>query len=204
MNRKVRGLLLARAFLLSALETRRRRIEELRGGQSGGGNSSNIATTIAEQWRRQRDALSSLQYGFRATSGGASPDSGPTTPQRYSSPPTRLFIGEESSDSETDEDDDPDNKFSASMNDVRRTPPPTFLTPNTSPSTSTASPSNKQNDDDSSRNAYTLSCKFCANVLTHRGMRARLVADARVHIWSTDEQPEYHPQLGLLLTIVLN
>jgi len=194
-----------RALLLSALETRRRRIEELRGGQSGGG--STIATTIAEQWRRQRDALSSLQYGFRATNGNAVtyPDSGPsTTPQRNLSPPTRLFIGEESSDSETDDDDDPDNKFSTSMNDVRRTPPPTFLTPNSSPSTTAASPSNKQNDDDSSRNAYTLSCKFCANVLTQRGMRARLVADARVHIWSTDEQPEYCPQLGFLLTIVSN
>ena len=193
-----------RAFLLSALESRRRRIEGLRGGQGG---NSNITTTIAEQWRRQRDALSSLQYGFRAGNGNAaaSPDSGPTTPpQRHSSLPTRLFIGEESSDSETDDDDDPDNKFSAPMNDARRTPPPTFLTPNTSPSTTSASPSNKQNDDDSSRNAYTLSCKFCANVLTQRGMRARLVADARVHIWSTDEQPAYQPQLRLLLTIVLN
>ena len=185
-----------RAFLLSALETRRRRIEGLR---SGPGGSPNIATTIAEQWRRQREALSSLQYGFRANNGNAatSPDSGPTTPpQRFASPPTRLFIGEESSDSETDDDDDPDNKFSAPMNDVRRTPPPTFLTPNTSPSTTTSSPSNKQNDDDSSRNAYTLSCKCCANVLTRRGMRARLVADARVHIWSTDEQPKYQSQLG--------
>jgi FAM72 protein len=182
-----------RAFILSALESRRRRIEELRSG-------SNIATTIAEQWRRQRDSLSQIPAALRPTTNantsivndiGSLPEVGPLTPpQRFISVPPRLFLGEESSDSDSEEDDDPDNKFSTSMNEVRRTPPPTFLTPNASPST-TASPSSKQNDDDSSRNAYTLSCKFCANVLTERGMRARLVADARVHIWSTDEQPKY-------------
>ena len=184
------------ALLLSALETRRRRIEELRNRQTSQ-TASNIATTIAEQWRRQRDTLTSLQTGFRPVSSTTrnnltpSPEIGPTTPPQWPSPP-RLFLGEESeSDSDSDDDDDPDNKFATSMNDVRRTPPPTFLTPNTSPSNqSTGSPSSQQ-DDDSSRNAYTLSCRFCANVLTKRGMRARLVADARVHIWSTDEQPKY-------------
>lgn len=182
----------SRAILLSALEARRRRLEEFRGQSS----QSNITTTIAEQWRRQRDALSSLQAGPRRLptnrANSTSPELGPITlPRHYASPP-RLFIGDDSSDSEADDDDDdPDNKFSTSMNDIRRTPPPTFLTPNTSPSNqSTASPSS-QSDDDSSRSAYTLSCKFCANVLTKRGMRARLVADARVHIWSTDEQPKY-------------
>lgn len=182
------------ALFLSALETRRRRIEELRNRQASQ-TASNIATTIAEQWRRQRDTLTSLQTGFRPVSSTTrnnltpSPEIGPTTPPQWPSPP-RLFLGEESeSESDSDDDDDPDNKFPTSMNDVRRTPPPTFLTPNASPSTqSTTSPSS-QHDDDSSRNAYTLSCRFCANVLTKRGMRARLVADARVHIWSTDEQP---------------
>ena len=180
-----------RAFLLSALDLRRRRIEEFR-------NSGGIAGSIAEQWRRQRDALTSLQAGLRAThtadtENNAASEVGPITPpQRYTSSSPRLFLGEDSSDSDSD-DDDPDNKFSAaSMNEIRHTtPPPTFLTPNASPSTTTTSPSSsKQNDDDSSRNAYTLSCKFCANVLTERGMRARLVADARVNIWSTDEQPK--------------
>jgi FAM72 protein len=188
----------SRAILLSALEARRRRLEELRGQSS----QTNITTTIAEQWRRQRDALASLQAGPRrlATSRASSrsPEPGSITPPRQYTSPPRLFIGEDSSDSETDDDDDdPDNKFSSSMNDIRRTPPPTFLTPNTSPSSqSTASPSS-HNDDDSSRCAYTLSCKFCANVLTKRGMRARLVADARVHIWSTDEQPKYFPHYSL-------
>ena len=192
-----------RAYLLSAIEWRRRRIEELRSG-------TNIATTIAEQWRRQQDALSSLEAGLRTVrstpphienhSNGIVSSMeivGPITPppQRYSTNSMpRLFLGEESSDSESEEDeDDPDNKFPApSVNEVRRTPPPTFLTPNTSPSTNitSSSPSSKQNDDDSSRNAYTLSCKFCANILTQRGMRARLVADATVHIWSTDKQPK--------------
>jgi hypothetical protein len=195
------------ALLLSALETRRRRIEELRNRQqaiqtslsSSSSSSSNIATTIAEQWRRQRDALTSLQSGFRPVSSTTrnnltpSPEIGPSTPPSWPSPP-RLFLGEESeSESDSDEDDDPEHKFPNSMNDIRRTPPPTFLTPNASPSNqSTNSPSSQQ-DDDSSRNAYTLSCRFCANVLTKRGMRARLVADARVHIWSTDEQPKYFP-----------
>ena len=176
------------AYLLPALHTRRRRSEELRSGQS------EIAATIAEQWRRQREAFSSLPYGFTLGSISPDPDARPITPpQRNSSPPTRLFIGDESSDSESDDDeDDSDNKFAAPVNDALHTPSPTFITPNTSPST-TASPSNKQSQDESARNAYTLSCRFCANVLTQRGMRARLVADARVHIWSTDEQPEYYP-----------
>jgi len=182
------------ALLLSALETRRRRIEELRNRQTSQ-TASNIATTIAEQWRRQRDTLTSLQTGFQpvlSTSRNTltpSPEIGPSTPPQWPSPP-RLFLGEESESDSDSDDDDPDNKFTTSMNDVRRTPPPTFLTPNGSPSNqSTNSPSSQQ-DDDSSRNAYTLSCRFCANVLTKRGMRARLVADARVHIWSTDEQPK--------------
>lgn len=186
------------ALLLSALESRRRRIEELRNRQASL-SASNIATTIAEQWRRQRDTLTSLQSGFRPVSSTTrnnltpSPEIGPSTPPQWPSPP-RLFLGEESeSESDSDDDDDPDNKFSSSMNDVRRTPPPTFLTPNASPSNQSMNSPSSQHDDDSSRNAYTLSCRFCANVLTKRGMRARLVADARVHIWSTDEQPKSVP-----------
>jgi FAM72 protein len=159
----------ARAMLLSALETRRRRIEELR-------SQSNIATTIADQWRRQREEMASA--GYRRTSSPAMMN----RPDMSVAP--RLSL-EETSDSDSEDDND-DNKWG--MNEVRRTPPPTFLTPNTSPSTSTEAPNQ---DDDSSRNAYTLSCRFCANVLTKRGMRARLVADKRVHIWSTDEQPRY-------------
>ena len=183
-------------LLLSALESRRRRIDELRHRQATQ-TASNIATTIAEQWRRQRDTLISLQAGFRPVSSTTrnnltpSPQIGPSTPTQWPSPP-RLFLGEESeSESDSEDDDDPDNKFTTSMNDVRRTPPPTFLTPNTSPSSQYTNSPSSQQDDDSSRNAYTLSCRFCANVLTRRGMRARLVADARVHIWSTDEQPKF-------------
>jgi hypothetical protein len=170
--------------LISALETRRRRIEE----RIVGGESS-IATTIADQWRRRRDETRVLSFRRSGVDGDISgPDAG--------IPISTLSGGFDhdisDSDSDDDDDDDPDNKFSSqSMNDIRRTPPPTFLTPNTSPSstsTTQASP-----DDDSSRNAYTLSCKFCANVLTRRGMRARLVADARIHIWSTDEKPAYVP-----------
>src|SRR6202035_3412387 len=51
-----------RAMLISALETRRRRIEELR-EQSA---QTNIATTIADQWRRQRDEISGIP-GYRST-----------------------------------------------------------------------------------------------------------------------------------------
>jgi hypothetical protein len=169
-NRDTEDIGSTQALLISALETRRRRIEELRNGSS----PTNIASSIAEQWRR-RDSI-------RARSSG-SPELEPQTPiPRTPSP--RIFENDPS-DSES-EDDDPDNKFSSSMNEIRSTPPPTFITPNTSPETTTTSP---HAEDDSSRNAYTLSCKFCANVLTRRGMRARLVADARIHIWSTDEKP---------------
>ena len=182
-------------MLISALETRRRRIEELR-GQSA---QTNIATTIADQWRRQRDEISGIP-GYRSTMVSGIR---PATPPSQTSPP-RLLFHEDTSDSDSEDDDDPDNKFSSSMNDIRRTPPPTFATPNTSPSNNvTASPSSPQQDDESSRNAYTLTCKFCANVLTKRGMRARLVADARVHIWSTDDQPRY-PILRPELIVVSN
>jgi len=161
------------AALISALETRRRRIEE----RIVGGESS-IATTIADQWRRRRDETRVLSFRHSGLD------------DEISGPISTLSGGfdHDISDSDSDDDeDDPDNKFSSqSMNDIRSTPPPTFLTPHTSPST----PSTQASlDDDSSRNAYTLSCKFCANVLTRRGMRARLVADARIHIWSTDEKP---------------
>jgi hypothetical protein len=164
-----------RAMLISALESRRRRVEELR-------SQTNIATTIADQWRRQREEVISYRRG--GTSNSPSPEI-----SRHPHPPAvsvapRLLLDEDTSDSDSEDDND-DNKWG--INEPRRTPPPTFLTPNTSPSTHhTESPSQ---DDDSSRNAYILSCRYCANVLTKRGMRARLVADARVHIWSTDEQP---------------
>jgi hypothetical protein len=162
------------ALLISALETRRRRIEELR-NQSA---QTNIATTIADQWRRRQEGTSpTLREGRPRSS-----STGPTTPVNQT---LRLFDND--SDDTDSDDDDPDNKFSSTY--IRQTPPPTFLTPNTSPSTTATSPTT--NDDESSRNAYTLSCKFCANVLTRRGMRARLVADARIHIWSTDEKPKY-------------
>ena len=183
---------------MSALETRRRRIEELRNQTT---NRNNIATTIADQWRRQRDNMDGVNFPaprsripitttIPSTSSTTLDDGGPRTPPlRQLSAPSRVLFDDDSTDSDSD-DDDPDNKFSSSMNEIRRTPPPTFLTPTISPSTSTDSPSHAH-DDDSSRNAYTLSCKFCAKVLTTRGMRARLVADARVHIWSTDEKPAY-------------
>jgi hypothetical protein len=183
------------AMLISALETRQWRIQELR-GQSA---STNIATTIADQWRRQRDEISRIP-GYRS---GTFSGIRPATPPSQTSPP-RLLFNEDTSDSDSEDDDDPDNKFSSSMNDIRRTPPPTFATPNESPSNNiTASPSSPRQDDESSRNAYTLTCKFCANALTKRGMRARLVADARVHIWSTDEQPRY-PILRPELIVVSN
>ena len=157
-----------RAMLISALETRRRRIEELR-------NQTNIATTIADQWRRQRMDVVSYR-GARSTS----PDI--DRPVAATSVAPRLLL-DDTSDSDSEDDND-DNKWG--INEPRRTPPPTFLTPNTSTSTHMDTTSQ---DDDSSRNAYVLSCRYCANVLTPRGMRARLVADSRVHIWSTDEQP---------------
>lgn len=185
-----------RALLLSALESRRRRIEELRA-------QANVASTIAEQWRRHRseefpirsqdrgiDRSSSSERLFGlAPPSRISPESF-TTPIRQNPNPPALLFNDDTSDTESEDDEDPDNKFPGSMNDIRRTPPPTFITPHTSPSQSTDSPTT-QNDDDSSRNAYTLSCRYCANVLTKRGMRARLVADAGVHIWSTDEEPRY-------------
>lgn len=164
----------AQAMLMSVLETRRR-IDELRG-------QSNIATTIADQWRRRHmEAMGSGSYR-RISS--------PEMMNRGTASVAPRLLLDDTSDSDSEDDND-DNKWG--MNEVRRTPPPTFLTPNTSPSTSTEAPNQ---DDDSSRNAYTLSCRFCANVLTKRGMRARLVADARVHIWSTDEQPRYPPPGG--------
>jgi hypothetical protein len=181
-----------RAMLISALETRRRRVEELRGSTS----RTNIATTIADQWRRQRDEHSGGSSYRHGTFSGIRP----STPPHQTSPPQLLF-NDDTSDSDSEDDDDPDNKFSSSMNDIRRTPPPTFATPNASPSNNvTATPSSPRQDEDSTRNAYTLTCKFCANVLTRRGMRARLVADSRVHIWSTDEQPRYFlPQHELIV-----
>jgi len=179
-----------RQLLTSALESRRRRIEELRA-------QTNVTNTIAEQWRRlqNEDLLAGPQGNPRRWGAEALRilESAPTERPRAAATQIITFsaghlFNEDSSDSESDDDEDPDNKFPGSMNDIRRTPPPTFITPNTSPSNATDSPTN-QPDDDSSRNAYTLSCRFCANVLTKRGMRARLVADARVHIWSTDEEP---------------
>jgi hypothetical protein len=160
----------AQAMLMSVLE-HRRSVDELRG-------QSDIATTIADQWRRQRETMGSGNYR-RISS--------PEMMNRGTASVAPRLLLDDTSDSESEDEND-DNKWG--MNEVRRTPPPTFLTPNTSPSTSTEAPNQ---DDDSSRNAYTLSCRFCANVLTKRGMRARLVADARVHIWSTDEHPRYHP-----------
>jgi len=112
--------------------------------------------------------------------GSTSPDI--DRPVAATSVAPRLLL-DDTSDSDSEDDND-DNKWG--INEPRRTPPPTFLTPNTSPSTHMDTTSQ---DDDSSRNAYVLSCRYCANVLTTRGMRARLVADSRVHIWSTDEQP---------------
>ena len=172
--------------LITALESRRRRIEELR-NQSG---ERDIATTIARQWRGQEARPGQVQQSLRPAlipSSSETSNNGTTTPIRQTSPPLRVFSNE-ASDTDS-EDDDPDNKFSTWMHEIRTTPPPTFLTPNTSPSSRSELPLNP--DDESSRNAYTLSCKFCANVLTRRGMRARLVADARIHIWSTDEKPRY-------------
>jgi hypothetical protein len=152
--------------------------------------SSNVTTLIAEEWRRQRDSLQAMTR-FETTSRRRTPSPELTTESawRNFSPP-RVFIGEDSSESESDDDDDADNKFPNSMNELERTPSPTFLTPDTSPSRY-SNASSSPADEDCSRNAYTLSCRFCANILTKRGMRARLVADARVHIWSTDEQPKY-------------
>jgi len=177
-----------RALLLSALESRRRRIEELQ-SQSG---QANVASTIAEQWRRQRETASTFHNPPRRISGAsearlsASPEIiGPRTPPRRLTTPPRLLFNDESSESESE--DDSDNKFS-NMNEARQTLSPTILIPNTSPSNHSMT-SSPNHDDESSRNAYTLSCRICANVLTKRGMRARLVADARVPIWSTDEPP---------------
>ena len=173
-----------RQLFISQLEIRRRRLDELRA-------QTNVASHIVEQWRRQRNedfSTRSEEYDSILRRSISNEELPPPRPPRSSvnqtRPPSLLF--NDSSDSESD-DEDPDNKFPNSMNGIRLTPPPTFATPHTSPS-QTDSP--RQHDDDSSRNAYTLTCRFCANLLTQRGMRARLVADARVHIWSTDEEPK--------------
>jgi hypothetical protein len=181
---------MTRQLLISALEIRRRRIEELRA-------QTNVTNSIVDQWRRQRSEESTRneEYNSRRSMTPETVPSIPTSVERPETPvnqirmPPALLFNDDSSDSESD-DEDPDNKFPSSMNDIRQTPPPTFATPHSSPSQTDSS---QHHDDDSSRNAYTLTCRFCANLLTKRGMRARLVADARVHIWSTDEEPKYHP-----------
>lgn len=176
----------ARTLLLSALEARRRRVQDLRQQAS---QTTNIATTITEQWRRSVEGVtfvsSAPQFGRNDSSSAVGST---TTPRSETRLLSHSVWNDEASDTDFDEDEeDSDNKFSNSMNDVHRTSP-SLNAPRTSPSNHcTGSPTQ---DDDSSRNAYTLSCRFCANVLTKRGMRARLVADARVHIWSTDEQPQ--------------
>jgi FAM72 protein len=161
---------------------------------------SNVTSLIADEWRWQRQSLQTTAWTgtrTRTTSRQRTPSpvlatgSPRTPPPLRDFGPPRVFIGGDSSESESEEDDDSDNKFPNPINELGRTPSPTFLTPDTSPSTQ-SNISTSPGDEESSRNLYTLSCRFCANVLTKRGMRARLVADARVHIWSTDEPPKYH------------
>ena len=179
---------LTRTLLLSALETRRRRIEGLQLGRRAANNES----AGPERWRRQLAALDSLAASHSSRLATQN-DSGYDDEEleRFPTPlphgTHRGILNVESSESDSDEDDDPENKFLTSMNNAPTTPPQTYLFQESSPTNQSSASS--VNDDDSSRNAYTLSCRFCANVLTRRGMRARLVADARVHIWSTDEQP---------------
>lgn len=176
-----------RAAILSTLEAQRRRIEERRTDEWRA--QFFIPRMSPGQWRQRSE---SLRPELPAPSDRPlTPEgrSGPTIRRYLSSP--RPFLSNDSSESDSDSDEDPENKFSSgSMTNLRQTPPPTFLTPQSSPSSQYTSSSPKQNDDDPSRNAYTLSCRFCANLLTSRGMRARLVADARVHIWSTDHKPK--------------
>jgi FAM72 protein len=176
-----------RAAILSTLDAQRRRIEERRTNEWRAQSSLPriYRNTPSGQWREvqpERPAPSDRPINPQGRSG--------QTIRRYVSSP-RPFLSNESSESDSDSEEDPENKFSSgSMTNLRRTPPPTFLTPQSSPSSQSTPSTPKQNDDDPSRNAYTLSCRFCANLLTERGMRARLVADARVHIWSTDHKPK--------------
>ena len=183
-----------RTTVLSTLEAQRRRIEERRTEnwrpQSSLPRFSISRNTPSGTWRQVRqDSLPGLTTASDRPINLEGGRSVPTVRRHLSSP--RPFLSNESSESDSDSEDDPENKFSSgSMTNRRQTPPPTFLTPQSSPSSQSIPLTPKGNDDDSSRNAYTLSCRFCANLLTLRGMRARLVADARVHIWSTDHKPK--------------
>jgi len=180
-----------RTLLQSALEAQHRRMEERRMDHWRAQSSlPRISRTALSDQRRRR--IVSLQPELTtASSGPMTPEVRPATPsRRYVSSP-RIFISNDSSESESDTDDDPENKFSSSsITNFPRSSPPTALTPQSSLSSQSLTSSLKQGDEDPSRNAYTLSCRFCANLLTSRGMRARLVADARVHIWSTDHRPK--------------
>jgi len=173
---------LTRAMLLSALETRRRRIERLQMDPRPQPESRSLPES--EGW------TPSIPSTFQGTYDDREEERFPTPFPRipWRRPAHRGIVNVESSESDSDDDDDPENKIATSIN-VGPTTPTRYQFQESSPANQSTAPT--VNDDDSSRSAYTLSCRFCANVLTRRGMRARLVADARVHIWSTDEQPWY-------------
>jgi len=177
-----------RTLLQSALEAQHRRMEERRMDHWRAQSSlPRISRTALSDQRRQR--IESLQPRVTsASSGPMTPEVRSATPSRRNISSPRIFISNDSSESESDTDDDPENKFS--ITNFPRSPTPIASTPRSSPSSQSLTSALKQGDDDPSRNAYTLSCRFCANLLTSRGMRARLVADARVHIWSTDHLPK--------------
>ena len=195
-----------RARLQSALEAQRRRMEERRTDDWRAQSSlPRISRSAISGQRRQRLESSSQPDLATPISGPTTPEVRPATPSRLYISSPRLFISNDSSESESDTDDDTENKFpSSSITTFPRPPPPTVLTLQSSPRSQSLTSSLKRGDEDPSRNAYILSCRFCANLLTSRGMRARLVADARVHIWSTDHQPKYCSELPIKLIAVSN